>query len=101
MKEGIKLDEEIKVYFMQFRVEDRVHGQVAIVCFFVSVFSPCERSVTVPYQLSPGSVCVSNVLHNSDTDPDPRIRIHLYEVRIRIRILLSSSMFQTVISKKI
>ena len=28
MKEGIRLDEESKVYAMQFRVEDRVHNQV-------------------------------------------------------------------------
>jgi hypothetical protein len=46
MKEGIKLDEEIKVYFMQFRVEDRVHGQVPLVCNF-----QFERSVTVPYSV--------------------------------------------------
>jgi hypothetical protein len=87
MKEGIKLDEEIKVYFMQFRVEDRVHGQVPQVCFFLSLFfgnfSPCERSVTTV--LSLGSVCVSNFvlyitvlrIRNSKflglPDPDPLV----------------------------
>jgi hypothetical protein len=43
MKEGIKLDEEIKVYFMQFRVEDRVHGQVTIVCIFLFLFFPLRK----------------------------------------------------------
>jgi hypothetical protein len=94
MKEGIKLDEEIKVYFMQFRVEDRVHGQVAIVCIFLFLFfgkfSPCERSVIIVLGL--GSVCVGNVVHNSLADPDPRMsvfQIHDMWIRwIRIRILI-------------
>jgi hypothetical protein len=45
MKEGIKLDEEIKVYFMQFRVEDRVHGQVTLT-FILSdspIFTPLQK----------------------------------------------------------
>jgi hypothetical protein len=45
MKEGIKLDEEIKVYFMQFRVEDRVHGQVEIICIFLSLFFSLRKTI--------------------------------------------------------
>jgi hypothetical protein len=62
MKEGIKLDEETKVYFMQFRVEDRVHGQVGP--------RAVDANVTVTVQRIPKEAVIQSGSVRLDVAPE-------------------------------